>query len=101
MPRRLELQTRLERLLESDHVYFQPPANVEMKYPCIVYKRDSVDTKFANDYPYVCETRYQVMVIDPNPDSEIPSKLAKLPKCKFDRNYTANNLNHDVYYIYY
>ena len=101
MPRRLELQTRLERLLESDYVYFQPPANVEMEYPCIVYRRNSVKTKFANDFPYVAEVRYQVTVIDPDPDSLIPGKIAALPKCSFDRHYTVDNLNHDVYNLYF
>lgn len=72
-----------------------------MSYPCIVYRRTDIDTSFADDNPYICNKRYQVTVIDPNPDSLIPDKVVKLPKCSFDRHFTADNLNHDVYNLYY
>jgi hypothetical protein len=38
MAPRLQLQTLLETLTE--HVYFQPPENLKVQYPCIVYQRD-------------------------------------------------------------
>ena len=98
---RLKLQTLLEELLGSDQVYFQPPTNVQMKYPCIVYKRDRADTKFADDNPYHHTQRYQVIVIDRNPDSEVHNQVAALPMCLYNRFYTADNLNHDVYNLYF
>jgi hypothetical protein len=98
---RLELQALLEGLLQSRNVYFQPPANVEMQYPCIVYQRDDADTKFADNIPYSRAVRYQVTVIDRNPDSDIPGKVASLPFCIFNRFFTAGNLNHDVFNLYY
>lgn len=84
-----------------ENVYFQPPPTIQMKYPCIVYKRDDAETKFANNKPYGVKQRYQVTVIDPNPDSEIPGKVAMLPTCVFDRFYTAARLNHDVYKLFF
>ncbi len=101
MGRRLELQQLLKDLLGSDNVYFQPPATVEMKYPAIVYHRDDVQTNHANDKPYHIRKRYQVMVIDPNPDSPIPDLVAALPLCEFDRFYTADNLNHDTFKLFF
>lgn len=101
MGQRLQLQTLLENLLGSRNVYFQPPSTLQMKYPCIVYSRNAGDTKFANDKPYAQTTGYQVMVIDANPDSLIPGKVASLPLCSFNRHYTKDNLNHDVYNLYY
>ena len=101
MSRRLELHELLVNLLGSRNVYFQPPGNVQMKYPCIVYRRDSSSTIHAGDVPYNSRLAYEVMVIDPDPDSEIPGKVAKLPLCRFDRHNTADNLNHDVFTIYY
>src|SRR3954467_15089804 len=96
-------RSQLHQLLETftEYVYFQPPTNVKLKYPCIIYKRDFADTKFADDNPYTITTRYMVMVIDQNPDSDISSKVAALPMCLFNRFYTADNLNHDVYNLYY
>lgn len=96
---RLDLQRLLEEI--TTNVYFQPPTNIKLKYPCIIYKRDSAETKFADNAPYTHELRYMVTVIDQNPDSEIPGKIANLPKSAFSRFYTVDNLNHDVYSIYF
>lgn len=101
MAQRLELQALLVNLLGSDNVYFQPPPSLQMQYPCIVYNRDSSRTKFADDKPYSIEKRYQIIVIDRNPDSAIPGKVAQLPKCIFDRFFTADNLNHDVFRLFF
>lgn len=99
MARRLSLQKLLEAI--TTNVYFQPPTNITLKYPCIVYKRDFADTKFADNAPYAHKKRYMVTVIDANPDSEIPDKVALLPMSVFNRFYTNNNLNHDVYSVYF
>lgn len=94
---------QLHQLLETftENVYFQPPTNVQLEYPCIIYKRDFADTKFANDNPYAHTLRYMIMVIDRDPDSAIPSKVASMPMCLFNRFYTADDLNHDVYNVYF
>lgn len=101
MAPRLELQGLLVEILESDHVYFQPPSNVQMEYPCIVYNREFINAVWADDNPYKLDNRYLVTVIDRNPDSEIPDKIAKLPKCVYDRFYTADNLNHNVFKLFF
>ena len=101
MALRLQLQSLLEEALGSRSVYFQPPANVQMQYPCIIYKRESVDTKFAGNNPYLHTKQYQVTIIDRNPDSAIPDKVAALPMCTHNRFFTADNLNHDVFNIYF
>lgn len=98
---RSELQEILVTLLGSLNVYFQPPESVKMLYPCIRYVRDQANTRFADNSPYRHTKRYRVTVIDPDPDSEIPDKVAELPLCAFNRFYVANNLNHDVYLLYY
>lgn len=101
MAPRLELQAVLLDLLGSSNVYFQPPPNVQMKYPCIVYKRDYRVTNFAGNKPYKHKKRYQITIIDQNPDSDIPERIAELPMCSFDRFFTADNLNHDVYNLFF
>ena len=101
MAPRLELQATLEAILGTEHVYFQPPNNIQMQYPCIVYNRDNANTKFANNYPYSFTQRYQVIVIDRNPDSFIPTKVGSMPMCLYERFYTADNLNHDVFTLFF
>lgn len=101
MVKRLELQAILEGVLGSPNVYFQPPASVKMKYPAIVYKRKSRSVVHANDTVYRQLPEYELTLIDPDPDSEFIEKIMQLTYCRFDRHFTANDLNHDVFSINY
>lgn len=99
MARRLELQTLLETI--APKVYFQPPSNVQMEYPCIRYERDAGDTLFADNKPYRFKQRYQVTVITRDPDSDLKDQVAALPESSYERYYPANNLHHDVFNVYF
>lgn len=101
MASRLELQTLFEELLESENVYYQPPASVFMNYPAIVYSRNNIENDFADNSVYSQYTSYQVTVIDENPDSEYVKKVSSLPKCRYDRHFVSDNLNHDVFTLYF
>ena len=101
MGQRTQLQSLLETLLGSSNVYFQPPSNVQMEYPAIVYKRDDIDTDHADNRPYYSTKRYLVTVIDRNPDSTIHELLMALPKTSYLRNFVMQNLNHDVLTLYF
>ena len=101
MIQRIKLHELLVSLLGTRNVYFQPPESIKLSYPCIVYKRSTGDTQFANDTPYTFRVRYQITYIDKKPDSEMIEKLANLPMCTYDRHFTSDNLNHDIFNIYY
>lgn len=98
-PFRDDLQAVLETVLGGPNVYFQPPTGREMQYPCIVYKRDRTDTDFADNRPYHHEMRYQVTVIDRDPDSDIPRRVRDLPQCLHIRFFAVKDLNHDVFVL--
>lgn len=99
--RRLELHEILCTTLGSRNVYFQPPESVKMNYPAIVYGLDDIENQYANGGVYLSHRRYSVTVIDKNPDSEIVGKVAELPRCKFNRSYQKDNLNHYVFTLFY
>lgn len=101
MASRLELQTLFEDLLGSRNVYYQPPASVFMNYPAIVYSRNNIENDFADNSVYAQHTSYQVTVIDENPDGEYVKKVSALPKCRYDRHFVSDNLNHDVFTLYF
>lgn len=101
MASRLELQSKFEDVLGSRNVYFQPPSSVRMQYPAIVYSRKDIEGRFANDEIYRKLPCYEAILIDKNPDSEFIDKILDLPYCSFDRHYEADNLNHDVFTIFY
>lgn len=106
MNKRLELHEILRGIIGitepngDDHVYFQPPESVRMKYPAIVYSRERIDDRFADGIPYLQNTAYAVTVIDKDPDSEIVKKVSQLPMSRHNRHYKRDNLNHDVFTIY-
>jgi hypothetical protein len=106
MASRLNLHAELASVLASvdrpQNVYFQPPESIRMKYPCIVYKRSSGRTTFADNKPYTFEESYEVTVIDRDPDSPIVRALAMhFPKSRYNRHLTVDNLHHDVFVIYW
>lgn len=101
MPSRLDLQTFLENLLGSRNVYYQPPESIKMSYPAIVYERDNIRNEFANNFVYMQSHSYQITVIDYDPDSEIVKRVSALPMCSFSRHFVSDNLNHDVFRLYY
>ena len=101
MGSRTELQYLLENILGSRNVYFQPPASVHIDYDAIVYSRKNIENTFANNSVYKQNDAYEIIAIYEDPDSDLPRKLSKLPMCSFDRHYTADNLNHDVFTLYH
>lgn len=101
MRSRLELQAILDAIPGVTKAYFQPPATVRMTYPCIVYSLDDIDTRYANNVPYGHDKCYTVIVIDKNPDSEIPDIVGQMPMSSFSTKYEKENLNHFVYRLYF
>lgn len=101
MASREALQDKLESLLGSENVYYQPPPTLKMVYPAIVYSKSRIDTKKANDSTYSRTVRYDIIVIDKRPDNPVINKLLDLQYCSYDRNYKSDNLNHDVLTLYY
>lgn len=93
----------LESRKEKDHrAYFQPPASVNMLYPAIKYSLTGVDSKRANDKRYLNTDRYELTLIDYDPDNPLHDKiLDHFQMISFDRAYTADGLNHKVYTLYY
>lgn len=100
MARRLNLQETLEELLQSENVYYQPPPSVHLKYPCIIYRDYVISQRYANNTIYGIERSYTVTLITRQPDDPLAEKLAWLPKCRFERAFTNDNLYHWVYRIY-
>ena len=102
MGERLSLHAKLIQLLGSNNVYFQPPESIKLTYPCIVYRRSSGDTKFSNDMPYLYTQAYELTLIDKNPDSSYVKAIATgFPMIRYNRHYINDNLNHDVFTIYF
>lgn len=101
MGQRLNLSQILRNLLGSNNVYFQPPADLKMKFPCIVYERAKLEPDYADNLPYKIDKVYYVTCIYDDPDSDIPLKLAHLPMCVHQRHYETNNKYYDQFRLVY
>lgn len=104
MDKRLELDALLRKVMKDvsgvENVYFQPPENLLLRYPAIVYSRSDIRNRPADDMVYSQFTFYDLTVIDKNPDSLLVYAVASLPRCKFGRHYKSDNLNHDTFTIF-
>lgn len=98
---RLDLHAKLIAIPGVEKVYFQPPEKLDMKYPCIRYVLSDKSVAHAANHSYRLVNRYQLIVIDRNPDSPIPAVLDQFPMIRFSRFYTAEGLNHFVYELYF
>lgn len=83
------------------NVYFQADENTQMKYPAIVYEVDGQDVIHADNYAHRRVDRYQVTLIDRNPDVPVREKIEKLPMCTFTRAFALDGLNHRIYTLYF
>lgn len=103
MGTRTELNDILSEILESeDRVYFQPPESLKIEYPCIIYNRVAGNTRYADNKTYSFKKKYEITVIDKNPDSKIPDTLIEnIQGIRYDRHYVSNNLHHDVFDLFF
>lgn len=74
---------------------------MQISYPAIVYEMDRADTKFADDLPFSVTKQYSVQLISQNPDEILFDALAALPMCAHERHFVADNLNHEVFNIFF
>lgn len=102
MATRLELHEEFCSFLGSRNVYFQPPESKRLEFPCVVYELDQIDLMQADDRNYVGQRKYVVTYIYYAPDSPLVDRfLMHFPKSRHDRHFTSDNLNHDVYEVYW
>lgn len=102
MASRLELHEEFCEVLGTRNAYFQPPESVKMQYDAIRYKLVGKDVKRANNKLYLSTNQYEGVVITRDPDTTIPDRMLKrFEMCSFRRPYTADNLNHYPFTIYY
>lgn len=102
MGTRHELQTLLSGFLPTGNkAWFQPPENVELTYPTILYNHDANEVVHAGNKPYNVTRRYQVTVIDRAADSPIKDLVQALPMCSMVRSFSTEGLNHTIFDLYF
>lgn len=99
MKSRALLSEKLHELCPN--VYYQPPANTSLKYPCILYEFNGVDKFKADNLGYVLHGKYSMQYITRDPDDEVKVLLTQLPMCSMNTTFEKDNLYHYSYTIYH
>ena len=100
MGTRLDLDRELREL--APNVYYQQPSSVKMAYPCFRYNYADVKPLNADNKVYKMFNKYLVTYISKEHSEWIVDQmLGRFSHCRLDRPYTADNLYHYVFEVYY
>lgn len=102
---RTDLHAALVDIAGEGNVYFEPPASVRLKFPCIIYNLSRLHTRSADNGPdYIKYDSYTVTLITQSPEQpRTESSLERLRSLRgsvFDRQFVSDNLHHYVYTVY-
>ena len=75
MRTREDLQKKLVEIIGNNNVYFQPPSNVQMKYPAIRYQLDSIELRHADNLNYSKFRSYAITHIYKSLSNELTDKM--------------------------
>lgn len=72
--KRLQFHEELAKLSPAAKptLYFNPPANVRLTYPAVVYSFRGTNDTFSDGVRYLQFHIYEAVVITTDPDSELP-----------------------------
>jgi len=97
-----KLQDELKTLLGSNNVYFQPPSNKKMSYPCFVVTLGSASQTMADNKVYLYKDRYSITYISYDFDDDMRKRVVEhFSMCKFDRHFVEDTLQHYVFSLYW
>lgn len=95
--KRLKLHQMLKDFTDDGNVYYQPPSNVKLEYPCIIYSLRDLESNRADNADYVDHAIFDISYIHREVDDEALGALFSLPYTIFDRHYVSENLYHDTF----
>ena len=87
-----QLQDELKALLGSDNVYFQPPSNKRMQYPCFVVTLGSASQEMADN------KTYRFTDFD---DGMRKRVVEHFSMCTFDKHFVEDTLQHYIFSLYW
>ena len=101
MNSRAQLHSVLQEALPGVALYYQPPENIKLTYPCVVYTFDKIKSSEANNSRYIRHDKYTIKLIGSLIDVEKWSdKILGLRYCDLDTTFVSDGLYHYVYQIY-
>ena len=98
--RRVELNSLFKKIVPN--VYFQPPENIKMKYPCIRYEFSNLDILHADNEKWLSTgVNYKVILITASPNPKAFDDIMLFKNCSFDRAIFSNGLYNYHFNLYF
>lgn len=95
------LISEFSNILGSGNVYYEPPESIKLKYPCIIFKRETSNGEHADNLRYTITTKYSITLVDTESDSSYISAILSLPFTEHTNHYVSDGLHHDIFTIYW
>jgi hypothetical protein len=81
-------------------VYFEPPENLKIFYPCIVYNLREVRDSYADNVRYIERDVYSITLIELDADSPVYHyMLNSIPNIRMNSSYTSDGLYHKSFSV--
>lgn len=95
-----DLLHSLRQVVKHDRVYFQPPENLKIEYPAVVFHLSKMEIDRASDVPYKGAKEYSVTLITKDPEPDVIDEILKIPYSSLDTTYISDGMNHFVFTVY-
>lgn len=90
----------LQQAVQTSCVYFQPPENLKIGYPAVIFHLSKIEVDRASDVPYKGAKEYSVTLITKDPEPYVIDEILKIPYSSLDTTYISDGMNHFVFTIY-
>lgn len=90
----------LRKAVDHDRVYFQPPENLKLGYPAVVFHLTKIKVDHADDVPYKGAREYMITLITKEPEPDALEEILKIPYTTLDSTYISDGMNHFVFTSY-
>lgn len=96
---RLKLHGLMAEIYPELEIYYQPPTNLTLSYPCIVYTLSDLDPTFANNSPYSIKSVFTITLMRHLTDRSglYVKNMLKIPYTRFITGFTSDNIVHNQF----
>lgn len=99
---RLDLQDALEKFIQNENVYFQPPENKKIVYDCIIYSLKNIKEAKADNRKYYRHKQYKVTLITTSYKEKLIDKfLDTFQYSSFVTSFISDGLYHTEFNLFY
>lgn len=90
----------LRKAVDHNRVYFQPPENLRMDYPAVVFHLSRNKSVHASDGRFKDSQEYTVTLITEDPQPDVLDAILDIPYTTLESTYVSKGMNHFVFTTY-